>query len=256
MPTITSYTPGTPSWVDLASPDLPASVAFYSSLFGWEAIDQGAEAGHYHMFELGGVPVAGGAPIMMEGQPPAWTSYISVEDTDESIAKVKQAGGVVFVEPMDVLDVGRMAVFADPTGAVAAVWQPRKHTGAGLVNEPNTLTWNELFTRDAEGAKSFYEAVFGWRGETVEMGPMKYTEWKLGDTTIGGMLADNPGIPPEVPAHWLTYFGTADTDATVTAATDLGATLAAEPMDVPAGRFAVLADPTGAMFAVIALASP
>jgi uncharacterized protein len=255
MPTITSYAPGTPSWVDLASPDLPASVAFYSSLFGWDAIDQGPEAGNYRMFELGGIPVAGAAPIMMEGQPPAWTSYISVENADESIAKVKKAGGAVFVEPMDVLDVGRMAVFADPTGAAAAVWQPGKHPGAGLVNEPDTLTWNELFTRDPDGAKSFYQAVFGWEGETVEMGPMKYTEWKLGGTTIGGMLADNPGIPPEVPAHWLAYFGTADTDATVRAATDLGATLLAEPMDVPAGRFAVLADPTGAMFAVIALAS-
>ena len=131
MPTRTSYEPGTPSWVDLASPDLAASASFYSSVFGWDAKDQGPESGHYHMIELRGIPVAGAGPIMMEGQPPAWTTYVSVTDADASIAKVKAAGGTVFVEPMDVLDVGRMAVFADPTGAAAAVWQPRRHLGRG-----------------------------------------------------------------------------------------------------------------------------
>ena len=159
MPTMTSYEPGTPSWADLASPDLPASVAFYRVLFAWDATDQGEEAGHYHMFEVKGAPVAGAGPIMMEGQPPAWTTYISVDDADTAIDRVKKAGGTVFVEPMDVLDVGRMAVFADPTGAAAAVWQPKSHPGAGLVNEPGTLVWNELNTRDVPAAKAFYADV-------------------------------------------------------------------------------------------------
>ena len=195
MPPVTAYTPGTPSWVDLASADLAASASFYSTLFGWDAVDQGEEAGHYHLFELNGVPVAGAGPIMMEGQPPAWTTYVSVEDADASIAKVAQAGGTVFVEPMDVLDVGRMAVFADSTGAAAAVWQPATHIGAGLVNEPGALAWNELNTRDAAAAKTFYGAVFGWEGETGSMGEMEYTEWKLGGVVIGGMLA-MPGRGP------------------------------------------------------------
>lgn len=254
MSTVATYAPGTPSWVDLASPDLAASVSFYSALFGWDANDQGAEAGNYHLFEIGGVPVAGAGPIMMDGQPPAWTSYVSVEDADASIATIKQAGGMVFVEPMDVLDVGRMAVFADPTGAAAAVWQPRTHIGAGLVNEPGALTWNELNTRDTERAKAFYGTVFGWKGEAVTMGEMEYTEWKLGDATIGGMMAIPGDAPAEMPAHWLAYFGTADTDAAVTTATGLGATLFVGPIDIPAGRFAILADPVGAMFGVIALA--
>jgi predicted enzyme related to lactoylglutathione lyase len=255
MPTRTSYQPGTPSWVDLASADLAASSAFYSTVFGWEAKDQGPESGHYHMMELGGVAVAGAGPIMMEGQPPAWTTYVSVTDADESIAKVKAAGGSVFVEPMDVLDVGRMAVFADPTGAAAAVWQPRRHLGAGLVNEPGALAWNELSTRDTAAAERFYGEVFGWEAESGDMGGMVYTTWKLDGQDIGGMMTMPAEVPAEVPSYWLAYFGTADCDAAVATATGLGATLHAGPMDIPAGRFAVLADPAGAMFGVIALAA-
>ncbi len=255
MPKRSSYQPGTPSWVDLASPDLAASASFYSSLFGWEVKDQGPESGHYNMMELGGNAVAGAATIMMEGQPPAWTTYISVEDADASIDKVKAAGGTVFVEPMDVLDVGRMAVFADPTGAAAAVWQPRRHIGAGLVNEAGALAWNELTTRDPAAAKIFYGEVFGWEGETGEMGDMEYTMWKLGGNEIGGMLTTPAEVPPEVAAFWLPYFAVADCDATVATATGLGAALVNGPIDIPAGRFAVVGDPTGAMFGVIALAA-
>ena len=255
MPSRTSYVPGTPSWVDLASPDLAASAAFYSSLFGWDAVDQGEQAGNYHMMEKGGVPVAGAGPIMMEGQPPAWLTYVSVTDADASIAKVKAAGGTVFVEPMDVLDVGRMAVFADPSGAAAAVWQPRLHIGAGLVNEPGALAWNELSTRDLPAATAFYTEVFGWEAEPADMGGIDYTTWMLEGEQIGGMMAMPADVPAEVPSYWLAYFGTADCDATVAAATAAGAALIAGPIDIPPGRFAVLADPAGAMFGVIALAA-
>jgi predicted enzyme related to lactoylglutathione lyase len=254
MPTVDSYAPGTPSWVDLASTDLAGSVAFYTDLFGWQATDQGEEAGHYTMMELEGRPVAGVAPIMMEGQPPAWTTYITVTDADDSVARIEAEGGTVFVGPMDVLDVGRMAVFADPTGAACAVWQPRAHQGAALVNEPGALAWNELNTRDTAAAVVFYRAVFGWEGSAVAMGDLDYTEWKLDGKAIGGMLSMPPMVPAEVPAHWLAYVGSADCDATVATATAAGASVLVAPQDIPAGRFSVLTDPDGAVFAVIALA--
>ena len=118
-----------------SSPDVDAAVAFYGGLFGWVAPELPPEAGGYRMFEKDGIPVAGCGPIMMEGQPSAWTTYVSVADADATMARVTGAGGVIFVPPMDVLEAGRMAVFADTTGAACAVWQPKEHPGAGLVNE-------------------------------------------------------------------------------------------------------------------------
>ncbi len=255
MSRVESYTPGTPSWVDLASPDVAASVTFYGELFGWEAPELAPEAGGYRMFEIGGVPVAGCGPIMMAGQPPAWTTYVSVDDADAAVAAVTDAGGTVFVPPMDVLDVGRMAVFADPTGAACAVWQPRAHTGAGLVNEPGALVWNELSTRDTAAATAFYARVFGWTANTMDMGGNDYTEWQLDGSGIAGMMAMPAEVPAEVPSYWLVYFGTTDCDATVAKASAAGATVVVPPTDIPPGRFSVLFDPTGATFAVIAMAS-
>jgi predicted enzyme related to lactoylglutathione lyase len=160
------YAPGTPSWVELSSPDTDASAAFYRDLMGWSTTEPGPaeETGGYRMFQQDGQNVGGLMGHMQEGQPTAWATYVSVADADETADKVKAAGGNVIVEPMDVMDIGRMAVFADPTGAVFGVWQPRTFAGADLVNEPNSLCWNEVLTRDAEANKAFYPAVFGWAG--------------------------------------------------------------------------------------------
>jgi uncharacterized protein len=246
------YAPGTPSWVDLGSPDVDASISFYGSLFGWTASEPGPpEAGGYRFFLQDGKMVGGIGPLMMEGQPPAWLNYVTVADADETAGKARDAGGTVFVEPMDVMDVGRFSVLADPTGAALGLWQPRRHTGAELVNEPVSLTWNELETRDPEAAKPFYGALFGWEAETTEMGGGEYTTWRLDGQPVGGMADITGRVPDEVPAHWLAYFAVADTDATVARAQELGGDVNVPPMDIPAGRFAVLGDPHGAVFGVI-----
>jgi predicted enzyme related to lactoylglutathione lyase len=248
------YAPGTPSWVDLGSPDVDASISFYGSLFGWSVSEPGPpEAGGYRFFEQDGKMVGGLGPLMMEGQPPAWLNYVTVADADATVATARDAGGTIHVEPMDVMDVGRMAVVADPTGAAFGLWQPRRHTGAEIVNEPVSLSWNELNTRDVEAAKPFYNAIFGWDADTAKMGDIEYTTWQLNGNPVGGMIAMSDQIPDQVPAHWLAYFAVTDCDATLAKARASGANVMFGPTDTPAGRFAVLADPHGAVFGVIKL---
>lgn len=252
----TSYAPGTPCWVDLGSPDLDASVEFYGGLLGWDIPEpeNAEQTGGYRQAMLRGRPVAGVMPLMQEGQPPAWSTYASVADADVAADHVRDAGGAVMVEPMDVLDLGRMAVFSDPTGAVFGVWQPGTFTGAGIVNEPGAFSWNELNTRDTAAAKSFYNDVFGWTFEDNDMGEMgTYTSIQLGGAPVGGMLNITGRVPDEVPANWLTYFAVEDTDAALQKVKALGGSQAFGPIDSPAGRLAVVSDPAGAAFAVIAL---
>ncbi|HSS04305.1 MAG TPA: VOC family protein [Solirubrobacterales bacterium] len=252
----TSYAPGTPSWVDLGSPDLDASIDFYGALFGWDVpeSENAEQTGGYRQAMQGGRPTAGMMPLMQEGQPPAWSTYVSVEDADATAAKVTEAGGTVIAEPMDVMELGRMAIFADPTGAVFGVWQPNAFPGAGLVNEHGAFSWNELGTRDPGAAKEFYSAVFDWEPADNDMGEMgTYTEWKLGEGSVGGMLDISGRLPDEIPAHWLTYFAVDDADAAIETAKEKGGSVAFGPVDIPVGRFAVIRDPHGAAFAVIKL---
>jgi len=257
MPEVSEHAAGTPSWVDLASPDPDASVRFYGGLFGWDAVETGPveETGGYRMLQLGGRNVAGLGPTQGEGQPAMWTTYVGTDDGDAVAAKVREAGGQVVMEPFDVLGLGRMAVFVDPGGAYFSVWQPQTHHGAELVNEPGALSWNELATRDVDAAKAFYAAVFGWDADTNAYGETSYSEWKLGGRSIGGMIAMNEQWPADVPPHWMVYFAVEDADAAVARAGELGGQVAVPPTDTPAGRFAVLNDPHGAVFSVIALAT-
>jgi uncharacterized protein len=243
--------PGTPSWVDLSSPDVDASVKFYGELFGWTADEGSPEYGGYRMLRSGGKQVAGVGPIMNPGQPPAWMTYVSVDDAKATSAKAQQAGAKVIVETMQVGDAGSMAVLQDPTGAVVGLWQPGQHKGAEVFNTPVSLTWNELSTRDVDGAKRFYNAVFGWNPKDNSDAGFEYTEWQLGGKSIGGMMRTPAEVPAEVPPYWLSYFQVADSAGTVKKAQELGATVMVPPTTIPQGTFAVLSDPAGAVFAVI-----
>jgi predicted enzyme related to lactoylglutathione lyase len=254
-----NYANGTPSWVDLGSPDMDASAAFYGGLFGWTTTEPGPveETGGYRMFQKDGQNVAGLGPSQ-PGMPIFWTTYIAADDADKTAALVNANGGATFVEPMDVMDAGRMAIFADPTGAVFGVWQAGLHTGAELVNVAGALNWNELVTRDVEAAKKFYAAAFGIEPAEFPMGDgPPYTIIQVDGRGVGGIMHMGDEFPEDVPSHWLVYFGTDDTDATVEQAKALGATVMAEPFDVPdVGRIAVFNGPHGEAFAVIKNAQP
>jgi predicted enzyme related to lactoylglutathione lyase len=251
MAEFSGYTPGTPCWVDLGTPDVDASVKFYGDLFGWEADDAGPDSGGYRLSKLHGKQVAGVGPLQDEQQPPAWTSYVWSDDADATAEKVKEAGGQVFMPPFDVMDAGRMTVSADPTGAILGVWQPNRHRGAELANEAGTFCWSELHTRGMDKAKGFYEQVFGWETATGDFGGQQYTEFKVDGKSIAGGMEIGEDMPAEIPPHWIVYFATEDTDATVEKAKELGGSVWLDPMDSPAGRFAGVSDPQGARFSVI-----
>lgn len=252
-----AYAPGTPIWVDLGSPDLDASKAFYGEVFGWNADTQTApEAGGYTFFRRDGKVVAGLGPLQGTGMPPVWSSYISTDDADATANLVVEAGGTVVVPPFDVMGEGRMAVFQDPGGAFISVWQPQRMGGAELFNAPGSLNWNELSARDIEAVKPFYERVFGWQAHTSSIDPSgPYTEFKLNGRSVAGAMPMGPQVPAEVPPHWMAYFAVADCDASVETINHAGGQVMVGPMNVSVGRFAIAADPHGAPFAVIQLQS-
>jgi len=247
MPEMTKYDHGVPSWVDLGTPDPQKSLEFYGALFGWEGDDLGEDAGHYTIVSVKGKQVAAISPAQNPDMPPYWTTYINVDDADGIAKSVAAAGGTVIVEPFDVFDAGRMAVFSDTTGAFISVWQPNQHIGAQLVNEAGAFTWSELNTSDIEKSKQFYGDVFGW----TFGGAPEYAEAQVAGRTIAGIMPRPEQIPGEVPDHWLVYFGVDDVDKSAAKAEKLGAMIAMPPTDIPStGRFAVILDAQGAAFAI------
>lgn len=245
----TAVVPGAPTWVDLGTADLADAERFYAKLFGW-ACDQ---SNGYTTFLLDGRPVAGAGPLYGEGQPTAWSTYIGTDDADAVAGRVRAAGGQVLVEPFDVLDQGRMAAFLDPAGAPFSVWQPGTMRGAALFDVPGALTWNELNTRDVNGSRVFYQRVFGWTYRNSEMGGLPYFVAKLNDTPICGiqpMIGDD--WPADMPPHWMVYFSVHDTDVTAEHTAALGGRVLQPPTNLQIGRYAVLADPQGGIFSVLA----
>jgi predicted enzyme related to lactoylglutathione lyase len=257
MADYSSHAPGTFCWPELATTDQKSAVSFYRSLFGWDLNDQPmGPAETYSIFQMRGKDVGGAYTMRPEerqhGAPPHWNAYVAVVNADETTNRAKALGAKVLAPPFDVMDSGRMAVLQDPTGAVFQIWQPKKHIGAKVLREPGALTWTELATRDPEAAKRFYTSLFGWKEKTSTGGGMTYTEFSAGDQPMAGMMEMNAQmVSMNVPPNWLTYFQVADVDATANNATRLGGKLTVPPMDIPnTGRFSVIQDPQGAVFAI------
>ena len=251
----TSYAPGTPSWIDLGTPDLAGASAFYTGLFGWEIVDMGPDAGGYCMAEIGGKPIAGLGPAQNPG-PPYWTTYITVESADEAAAEIEAAGGQVIVPPFDVFTSGRMAVFIDTVGAAFSIWEPRDHIGCHLVQQPGALSWNELTTRDPAAAKAFYTEVFGWVPDDTPVTDTPYTQWMLDGAPVGGMIVMDDRWPTEVPSHWMVYFDVASIEESVATVAELGGAVIVPPFPAGPGICAVVKDPQGAMFSLIEITQP
>jgi predicted enzyme related to lactoylglutathione lyase len=233
--------------------DVDAASTFYRTIFGWDADPVPMEdAGGYTMFTSGGRFVAGLSPKMTEDPGPVrWTVYVNVDDADKTVELAQSAGGTLLMPIMDVFTSGRMAMFTDPTGAVIAIWQAKDHKGAGVVDEPGSLTWTELTTSDPTKAQAFYGEVFGWGSETSEGGAMAYTEFKLGDKSVAGMMKKPADMPANVPSTWIPYFHVTDPDKVTGEIAALGGKVMVPATDIPTGgRFAVVTDPQGGVFGI------
>lgn len=253
-----AFAPGTPCWSDLGVDDVGAARTFYAEVFGWDLQDGPPEAGGYVMALLDGRPVAGIGPTMGDGRPTAWTSSLATADADATAATVTAAGGSVLTAPFDVMDAGRMATAVDPTGVVFGLWQAGVHHGYGRVNEAGAPCWNETHTTDAETAKAFYSAVFGYRFDVFGDPSEPYAAAKLPGAgpdadPVAGVFTPPTGFPEGVPGYWMTWFGTHDTDATVADVVAHGGTVVTEPTDSPFGRSSIVLGPQGERFGVIAV---
>ncbi|MEV0678138.1 VOC family protein [Actinosynnema sp. NPDC050436] len=244
------YAPGTPAWVDMMTTDRVATMEFYGALFGWDFEIGGPETGRYTMALVRGRPVAGFGEMPRDAMfPVVWTTYLATDDLDESLERIAATGGKVLVPEFDTGGPGRGAIAVDPTGAAFGLWEAGEHIGAYVVNEPGAVVWNELATRDPDGATGFYREVFEFDLEPLPDFP--YTQLQVAGHTVGGVFGMDDGIPAEIPAHWMTYFQVSDVDGTLDRARDLGGIPVGAVADSLFGRFATVGDPMGATFKVI-----
>ena len=250
-----SYEPGTFCWVDLATTDPAGAANFYGELFGWQAEDiTGADGGAYSILRLEDDEVC--ALYGMEDErrdrdiPSHWSSYISVENVDDTVIRARELGGAVLGEPRKVLDVGRMAILEDPAGAMFAAWEPQSWIGASRVNDTGCLAWNDLQAHDANMVFDFYTGLFGWETWPMEEdGELAYMVLRNAGFSNGGIMPIDERHDTASP-RWLVYFTVSSCDAAVAQTRDLGGEVLAEPMEIGAGRISVLKDPTGAAFAI------
>lgn len=260
MGTRTSYGAGTFCWINLSSTNVDAAKRFYAELLGWDYDDRADDDGTFSMARRSDANVA--AIYEREeqerklGQPPHWNNYVSVDDTDAAAIRAQQLGATVLVEPFDVSDAGRTAVISDPSDAMFWLWQPRRHVGAGRVNDLGCLTWNELRTDDAEGAIGFYSALFGWGFERIETGDGS-AYWVIHHdaaamTLNGGLheLSEHEIRSIASARRWIPYFTVGSAEATAESAKTHGGDILQRPGRIGDGTVAVLADPTGAVFSV------
>jgi uncharacterized protein len=251
----TAWTEGTPCWVDLGVADIAKACAFYGALFGWEAQPGPPEAGGYTVCRKDGRQVAGIGPNMgPPGSPSAWTTYLAAGDAAGAARKIKAAGGHLVMGPMDVMDQGRMAIAADPGGAAFGLWQARARTGVQLANEPGSLAWNENLSRDFDGNKAFYHAVFGYEFGEIGDDGFRYATLKVDGREVGGIGELDGTSADGVRPHWSVCFAVEDTDAAVAEVGALGGATLRPPWDSPYGRMAGVADDHGASFTLISAA--
>lgn len=244
---------GTPCWVSLLVNDLPAAQDFYSSLFGWQFRPGPQPFGPYTRAVLGDHHVAGiGALPQGRRLPVTWTTYLASEDADTTAELIRDHCGTVAVGPLDAEQAGRLAIAADPAGAVFGVWEPNDDPTADQVHGwPGTVAWNELITRDDAFLATFYSAVFGYKVEHPETPYLERSTLLVEGKPVAGITSVGDDLPRGRPPYWRTYFAVSDIDAATQLLVKLGGQVVSEPQDTVYGRTASVTDPEGASFALV-----
>jgi predicted enzyme related to lactoylglutathione lyase len=253
---MTQHAAGMFCWCQLGTSDPQGAKKFYSGLFGWGLEDTTISGQIITLLKKDGREIGALYGLMKEEREqriaPNWMPFVAVENADRTSKLIQQGGGKTQVEPMDILDHGRMAVCEDPTTAVFALWQAGRQIGAAIVNEVGSMCWNELITDDAAKAAAFYRQVFGWTEEKMQGLKGEYTIFKKDGASAGGMMQATAEMKLTHP-YWLVYFAVENCDRSVAQVRQLGGRAMLEPTDIPdIGRISVLTDPQGAYFAVIA----
>ncbi|MFF7952760.1 VOC family protein [Streptomyces griseorubiginosus] len=244
---------GTPCWADAMFGDVEGAKSFYGDVLGWTFGESSSEYGNYTQAYAAGKAVAAVVPPMpgQEGQS-QWCLYLASPDAAATAARIREHGGEVLMEPMQVGDFGTMCLGRDPGGVVFGVWQAGVHEGFEAPPEqPGAFCWAEVYTREPEKSDAFFPAVFGYTAKQMEDDAMDFRMFNVGDDTVLGRMKMGEEFPPEVPAYINVYFTVDDCDGAVARATGHGGVLRFGPMDTPFGRFAALSDPQGASFSVI-----
>ncbi len=244
-------------WVDYAALDIAAAKSFFSKMFGWTYTDA-PNGGGYQLASASDHLAAGlmDMPDNMRemGMPPVWTPYVNVDSITDTCTRIAELGGTVQYEPMQVDEAGWMAVAADPTDAVFGLWQPAKHTGAGLINSPGALCWSEVRSSDMAAAKEFYCALFGWDAKDLNMGPVPYVQFALGGNPVCGLCPWEGEGTDGVPSHWAITFGVANLDDALATLDAEGGRVTWGPQEIPFGRVASSGDPQGGPLNILELA--
>lgn len=255
------FADGVPCWADAMLPDVEAGKRFYGELFGWTFSEGEQRYGYYQAFRGGDqAAVAALVPKPDGRMPTVWGVYFASSDAEATAARIRDAGGRLIMYPMFVEPFGTMVTAADPGGAVFGVWQPAEHQGFDVTGEPGTYVWTEVYTRAPGRVDAFYEAVFGFSGQQLSeaaAGGVDFRVYSPSDTepgpenAVAGRFTMGEGFPPELPAHFLVYFGVEDCDAATDTVRRLGGRVTMGPADSLFGRWAAVADDQGANFAVI-----
>ncbi|MEV8391970.1 MULTISPECIES: VOC family protein [unclassified Streptomyces] len=245
-------TPGTPCWVSLMVHGLAATEEFYGALFGWEFQPGPQQLGPYVRGLLDGKEIAGIGQLPPDRQLPiAWMTYLATDDADLTAESIRSCGGTVGVGPLDAAEAGRMAIAADPSGAVFGIWQAAAHIGTAVAGAHGTPIWNELITRETSTVGKFYEALFAYDVESVVSPDFDFLTLRLEGRPVASLHGVGRSLSRDLGSHWMTYFEVDDTDAAAGLVTELGGRVITPPHESGYGRLATVADPEGAVFTIV-----